>query len=323
MMMVRDLLTKSMLTATVFCSGVSTGSPFMPEAAYHPELKRAHAAYLNRDHKQVAQALKALFMMGDATQVEKRNAYDLYDKALTNDGGAADWRLPAEVTWMKVDVRRRQKQSGVDYQIKVGGRMSHEQAVQQLQLIKYPDHVLIDKEGGIGEYEEEIWEGVPEFGGKTRRTAARMEAGLYLLNLETASGLTEGWFILTPDMNASRSANLHSPEEGDTLIGPQPEVFFQAFVSEGFDPQRERWSVLTSVTKINAEDHSWQYLWSYWGDDPALTSIRLGTENEGGSDHRFVTGLYQLSLDMRERHKFGDLHIGRVSRIERLFRIGE
>jgi hypothetical protein len=192
--------------------------------------------------------------------------------------------------------------------------------IEQLQIIRYPNDVVIDKLNAVGEWEEEIEsDGSPHFKGQAKKAEARVPAGLYLLNIVLKDGTrTDGWFALDDDMNASTSPKLYQPTAHQELQSNHPVIKFEEYRSPEYKPYEKR-SVIAHV-----ETPEWQTLW--WGgfnypDDEIATSLTLGSENSDHQTYDFADGKYWLGFGFRESHRFGDLKIMRVSKISRPFKV--
>ena len=219
--------------------------------AVENKLSEAHLAYAESNYTEMVSEVKSVLMDERNSQFERNNALKLWGEAYKhNNHLPSDWRLPNSIKKLKVSIQRRDSEGSIRYDLKVKGDTSKSNLIEQVQVIKYPNLVIIDKKAQVyEEWEEEIWDGVPEFKTQSRKQRERFEEGLYLLNIDTADGeKVRGWFVIT-DENSSDNPEIISPKPNGTLFGPHPTIEFEDFKSPEFRGFEYR-GLWVGVTKI-------------------------------------------------------------------------
>ncbi len=301
------ILTLAPLTAqaTWFASDVST-----------EPLYRAHEAYLRKDIRSMATELKELFKDPKSDETAQKNGLALLEQAYRLRGGngiPVDWKLPAEITKMKVTLSYYKRENGDDYALKVSGNTQTQGVIKQLKVTRYPDHVLLDKQANIGEWEDKVDPGDgPYFELDGPRKAKPVEDGLYLLHLELAGGaVTEGWFLVS-NMVSTEAPVVHTPSVGESFATRNPVFKFDDFKSTQFQKHENR-SLWTAVVKAEPPKFEWIEIWSMWEGSPARTQLNIGNETDAAGVKRLENGRYNFFLSYKEERRFGDLRLGRQS----------
>ena len=189
--------------------------------ALESKLSDAHRAYAESNFSEMVSAVKSVLMDEQYSQFERSNALKLWSEAhKQNNHLPSDWRLPNSIKKLKVSVQRRDSEGSIRYDFKVKGDTSKGDLIEQLQVIKYPNLVIIDKKAKVyEEWEDEIWDGTPEFKVQSLKQRERFEQGLYLLNIDTKDGeKVRGWFVIT-DENSSATPEILSPKPNGSVFG--------------------------------------------------------------------------------------------------------
>lgn len=284
-------------------------------------LKEAFKAYENYDLKSMVKEVKKVLVNENASTMSRQHAISLWKKAMHKNARLpADWKLPETITSLKINVERRRVGDKVKYEMNLKGESTQADYIDQLQVIKFPNKVLIDKKNEIyREWEEEIWDGTPEFKGSSARQPEKFVQGLYLINIDTVDGKEiRGWFVLT-DENSTDTPEVYRPNFDETLEGPNPVVSFEDFKSPEYGGFEYR-GLWVGVTRLY--DDSWVYLWGHYEGNPKRTSVKLGAVSENSLEKvSLLPGRYWLTVKYTEMKKFGDLKIGRASREAKEFKV--
>jgi hypothetical protein len=289
----------------------------------HSTLGKVHSAYLARDFRKMAVAMKdALMAQPDDPQV-KENVLRLYKKAYEvqgQNGVPADWQLPDEITKMRITVRRIQKDLP-EFSLKVSGNTIQAKIIKQLQVIHYPDQIVLDKRSAIGEWKEGPGKNSVDFeyqfqGRKSRQQVA---TGLYLLKVELTNGKSvDGWFLVDDDMNASTTPEVSSPAVGETFTTGNPKFIWVDFRSPEYKPYEHR-SVWIGVSRAEPPNYDWDKKWQLWVDSPTLQQTTVGPTSGGTGVSKLENGRYVFVINYGERRRFGDVMIGRDCMTNRTF----
>ncbi len=279
-------------------------------------LETAQKAYLERDYATMSTAMRKALESPRTGPVERENLFGLLAatyQARGYEGIPADWKLPPEITKMKIVVNRILRDLP-RYSFRVQGETAAIGTIRQLRVTRYPDQVVLDRKAGLGEWEERLNEdGDAEYELCGARTQAPVAAGLYLLRIELASGsAVDGWFILDPEVNSTESPALSSPSYGQQFTTTRPMFSWADFRSPQYKPF-ERRTVWMAVTRADPPAYDWDVHWSFYADAPTLTDITVGAAPGEHLAKPLTTGNYAFYLNYQERRRFGDLILVRAS----------
>lgn len=295
----------------------SQASWFSSDVSTEP-LYRAHEAYLRKDLRTMASEIKELFKDPKSDETSLKNGLALLEKAYSTRSGngiPVDWKLPSEITKMKVTLGYHRRANTDDYALNVSGTAQAIGTIKQLKVTRYPDQVVLDKQGNLGDWEDQIEPGDgPSFELDGPRTVRPAQEGLYLIHIELASGaVTEGWFILS-NMVASDSPVVQTPGIGDTFTTRNPTLKWNDFKSPEYQSHEGR-SLWMAVVKSDPPLYEWIPVWTMWEGSPNRTQVTVGTEPNAdtGSVSQLADGGYNLYLSYKEERRFGDLRLGRKS----------
>lgn len=305
---------KSILISLTVLLTLSAQAAEIPRAVYN-----AHAAYLKGDGRTLIKEMKDALMQTQNNTAIVKNMTQLHNAAEKNlllKNIEPDWQLPKEVTYAGFEVQRQLSlpQGRIGYRMAVFAGVKDGSLLEQLQVIRYPDTVIFDRAGKIGEW----WDGhsapdkAMDFWAGSPTVAKPIEEGLFLLNIKLKDQpLIQGWFILS-NKNATTSPNVISPQVNQVFGNGQPQFTWQQFQSPELQPG-ERSRVGLKIVKANDNQ-----------DDVAsvnllnrkATSYKFGDkvdteEYEGPSE--LDAGHYYLRLLYRETEEFGPMLIRRTS----------
>lgn len=281
-------------------------------------VQRAHQAYLDGNGRSLLTEIKSVLEQNPHSSIQK-NMLSLFAAAQKNGvlkEVEPNWKLPKEITYAGIEsLRRYRVESGrVVYSLNISMNVAKGASLEQLQVIRFPNQVVLDKSAGIGDWsssdnheEESInhW-------GSSPATASVNEEGLYLLNFQIqGQPLVQGWFILT-NKNSSASPVVTVPKINQIFTEDQPLFKWMAFRSPEHQAN-ERSQIGIRVNRDGAQEMK-NAQWRL--KDPQATSYKYGDKN-AAKDFRgpssLIPGDYQLYLTYREMEEFGDLQIRRSS----------
>lgn len=283
------------------------------------ELQAAHEAYLEGDLDRTILSVKEA--LKSKNEDVRSNALELWKQTLVqhpNERQHADWSLPADVTKMVVNEIYAVRPDDDGYEMRVKGELAKSGAMTQLQLIRYPNEVILDKNAGIGRYTETIVTGKVTYELKRDRQRHPFAEGLYLLNITTADGkLTQGWFIMA-GLAATAAPKIQTPTQGETFTTGNPTFKWSDFRSPQYQASESRIFYLWINEKNSNSDVD---LCSADQDDPTITQLTVGKDAGPGCLNALAPGEYHLGIIYGESRKFGDIVLRRSARSVALFRV--
>lgn len=279
-------------------------------------LRRAHESFLGGRFQAMAAHLKEVFEDSSSDDVTRRNALELLHKAYAAKNGGSipvDWKLPKEIEDMKINVRHARKPERDTYVLKASGTGSDKGIVAQIQIVQYPDRIVLDKEAGLGEWTESY---DPEDGhyfeldGDSQ--AEPPAEGLYLLNLRLRDGrVTKGWFILS-DLVSSETPTVRTPAVGEQFSTRNPTFRWLDFHSPEFQ-SHERRTLWVGISAPKPPDFTYNEVWSRYEANPATTETTIGVDPLGKGLKELPDGRYVTHIGYKEIRRFGDLRLARQS----------
>jgi hypothetical protein len=288
-------------------------------------LGRAQQAYVSGNLKIMALNLRQALEQNPQDSVVKANALSLLAKAYENAGDAGipvDWHLPDEIKFMDVGVKYTVRDEG-RYLLRVYGQTQHEHSVQQLQIIQFPDRVILDKKAGIGSWsdQQKIDSAGFSFELASDRSRQMIPGGLYLLNMTLNDGTqTRGWFIIEDTANSTAAPRILSPAMDEVFHTPNPTFHWQNFVSPQYQPF-ERRSLWLGISRSEPPDYKWDEVYGHYEAPPVVENWTINANGDDNSLPNLSKGGYIFLIDYHERKKFGDLKITRDSVSSRSFRV--
>lgn len=299
----KDGMTKLLATLilTAFAGMALAASP----------LDNAHEAYVKGDFAKLTTEIREALKEQDA--VVTRNALALLAKAYEVRGGAGlpvDWKLPPEIREMKVAVSRVHSPQSDEYGIEIRGAQTEKGMIRQLQLVRYPDHVVLDKQRGVGEWTEELDpDNGPEYELDGARSAGPVPEGLYLVNLELKTGaVTRGWVIVS-DLVSTETPVVTAPFVGQTFSTGNPSFRWTDFRS----PQYKSHELRTLWLGVARPSPTWTEVWSHFFVHPRLTETTIGLDPEAHGAKALENGRYTFYVNYKESRRLGDVLMQRKS----------
>lgn len=303
------------ILATSAMSLVLIATSAKADSLVSADLTAAHHQFIKGDVAAMMTSLHRLFQDPKSSDLEKQNAYELLNKVYASRGRReipVDWKLPTEVKKMKLSVRRRMGLDGATYRFGIGGLLEKENTIQQLQFIQYPDRVIVDKEKGIGIWEETSSSDGPEYFIRSEPTKEAPKEGLYLLNLVMTNGKTMNGWVIVNDMVSTDNTNIVVPSMGQVFNTQNPTLRWEDFKSPEYKPyERRTLSGLVLTRELNGAKE--EERWEIWQRDPMKTETTVGVDPDGKGVSKLEKGAYILYVNYSERRKFGDIELCRDS----------
>jgi len=280
-------------------------------------LQRASAAYLQRDFAAMTTELHELLSSPELDSVERQSALELLHQAYAQNGGSlpADWQVPDGIANLKFKELRREGAEDIGYGCVLSGGLIESNALKQVQVVGYPDHVILDRQKGIGEWTVEKENGGGfSFALRSDDQAQPMADGLYLISFEMQDGRqASGWFIVS-DLLSTASPVLESPAVGETVTTSNPVLHWQDFHSPEYKPNERRFAGVS----VGHPGGTWPTVWDLWEADPSRVSAVVGGES-GWPQLILEDGAYYCTVSYQEQHVFGPIKLRRDSRTTRRF----
>jgi hypothetical protein len=279
------------------------GWEYSPSAS--PELAKAHSLVLEKDFLGAVQAARTALQESNNDSQVAANVNALFS---TMTDLPCDWRVPEGVVGLKVTQRARKNGEGDPrYILRVGANVVAADHVNQLQVIRYPNEVVLDLQAGIGELEQGSFEGEPFFDLRTERRAAPFPEGLYLLNISTQAGQSvEGWFILQ-DMVTSTFPMITEPTRNAVVTTGSPRISWLDYRSPEYRDGEFR--NMTIAMRFVRPDDEWEDRWEDFYSGTIPTTVTVGQGGETAAP--LQDGNHVISLSYREGRRFGDLRLRR------------
>jgi hypothetical protein len=284
-----------------------------PILSFGAEIRAAHEAFLENRLLDMNRGLKAALMKAPDDEGLLQNTSKLLRAARKRAGNEAlpvDWRLPTEVSYLKLAVNRISFDRPA-YRMQMNLDVPNEEDLEQVKLTRYPEDVIIDKVGSIGEMSvEEGANGESFFWFGTDYEGDAPKDGLYLLDIKIKDKpLVQGWVILN-DLVASQSPRVFSPAPGTVVRDSHPTFDFENFrTPEYVQGQRRNLSLRVRVSQPGSEMPP---RWEAKVEEPALTRATLGVAPTVGEGlEELSDGDHRLHVIYEERMNFGPVLLGR------------
>jgi hypothetical protein len=205
---------------------------------------------------------------------------------------------------------------GERYKLSIWLNAPTDSRVAQVQLVRFPNDVILDKEAGLGFYTaDKRADGTFDLalstaGGGLREPPAE---GLYLLNFRLDDGsVTQGWFVLD-NLTSNAMPVVAAPAVGAHLP-PGPVSFrWEDFRSSSYDPCESR-RLRINIGKNLPQYPYWEPTWKFSQQNPTATSVESDA---------VAPGDYWVTVAYDETRQFGDLTLTRNSRTGRPITVGD
>jgi hypothetical protein len=281
-------------------------------------LYEAHRSFLKGNLSAMVRHITTVLQQGDT--VENRNALKLLEKAYAVNNGnlPSDFKLPSEILRLRIFVRRRLNED-TRFRLGIRGATKEKGTVTQIQVIRYPDKVVLDKNGGVGEWNENY--DAEDKSYYISLTGAKEQnpipSGLYFIHMKLSNGKTIDGYVILSNLNASTSPEIVSPYNGETVTTSQPTLKWKNYLSPQHQGSEKRY-VSVDVYE-NSEVNDYKDVWNFWEEDPHSEQATVGQKEGGAGDKLLADGPFSISLNFQERRKFGDIYVSRESQANRNF----
>ena len=284
----------------------------LPEA-----VNLAQAAYLNCDGTTVLKHVKTALLEGRNHPLIVNNTMGLLSAAKKNGclkKAKPDFSLPSEVNYLEIEVARKYRTDSGKVTFAVNGTIGVKSGsdLEQFQVVRYPDQIMLDMKAGVGEMDlEEEHEGMGYwFGGA--QNIKPTEEGLYLINVKLKGQPMVQAYALLTEMNSSASPVVLSPAVHSALTTSTPTLAWKAFQS----PERRADEKIRVTTSVRRElDEGDDVVWARLKDEKA-TSFTVGdraaAKHYQGADE-LTPQKYQMQVSYKEVESFGSIGIRRAS----------
>lgn len=315
---------RSLIATTLLMSisSISNAAGFFAPTKDGSPLAKVHSAYLAGDFKKMTSEMKKTFEAYPNDPQVKENVFAVLQKAYEIGGKGAvpvDWSLPDDITSFKASVRITEKDEP-QYFFKIYGNTVKGKYIKQLKVTRFPNQVILDKEAGVGEWEEERNNKEPDFGFQTAKSRQAIPGGLYSFYLEMADGqFTDGWFLMEDDINSTATPRVTVPASNEVFQTGNPTFRWADFTSPQYK-NTERRSVWMGVSRSEAPYYQWDIQWEMFKFDPRVEEVIVGSP-DGEGVNKLSNGNYVFVIKYNERRNFGDLIISRDSAVIRSFSV--
>jgi hypothetical protein len=281
-------------------------APYAP-----PALQSAHDAYLAGDFVSLGERVRDTLLDLRASDLVKRNAYALLDKAYEVQNGSLPSRfvVPGGIEGLKFGFVRGTSGQRSFYRVYLYGRIPDASRLKVLSVRLLPDEALLDERAGLGELHR-----VHEAEGRERFVLERQvpelpREGVVALHLELADGtVSDGWFVSHSQVS-SATPEVLSPTPASAVSGAHPVVRWKPFRTPEFAPY-ERRTLSVYLARDNKEGVAWDFWTQNYGD---LAEVRAGDE-PNASKEALDPGDYWLNVSCGETRAFGPVTLARESR---------
>ena len=303
---------------------VSIAAPFQPTAQTPSLVAKAQQAYLDGDFSVAVNTLKQAYMASVNDSVATKNIMQLYTKIRSQSPATrfdVGWTLPAEIKSMRVSVTRRLENGLVTHQLIVSGALTAIDDMDNFQVVRYPDTIVLDKSKKVGTFQVSDDDGTPGYDFRSRGTAFDVSAGLYLMTFSTKGGAhVDGWFMLDENANSTAQPQITNLDDNPVFNTGTPIMKWNEFFSPQFKKDIEHRALSIWIGKANEDKGAW----SFWSENMKTTSATIGSslQIENGWDHGpLENGEYYALLNYMEAQSFGPIRIVRRSGTVKYFTI--
>ena len=228
------------------------------------------------------------------------------------------WSLPEEFVTLVAGVEKKYDayKGKMSYSFGLyGWQKKNTELAEQIQVSRFPNTVLLNKEKKIGFWEDGRTWSEPKFVFDfwTEKSPNPPKEGLYLVLIKMkGKAPVQGWFIMS-HMNIAESPIVSSPYIGQIFKSEHPVMSWLDFTSS---LHRDFESRKRSLTVWKVLDETRKLLWERTEiapDRKETIKIVDATDNHGHSSVKLTPGNYEYQVDFQERWFFGDLILQRGS----------
>jgi len=271
------------------------------------ELDTAHASYLDGQFKEMASEARDI-LASTKDPVVEANVCSLLNMAYeANDGKIpVDWKLPDGIDYTLIGLMNRNSKYSLRLSI---GTDKTDPQLEQVQLIQFPDKVVLDKENKVGYFEQyKEDEGGAGWYLATDFVSEQPKEGLYLLNIKVSGKpVVNGWVIIS-NLISTKSPEVIIPQKDQLFSTSTPEFKWKNFYSDGYKKFEKR---KISLRVVQDDNDIWEL--ALGGAKKLATKATV--------DKNLLPGKYTLKLSYKERRYFGPVALERVSRTDTPFSV--
>jgi hypothetical protein len=315
---------KKFILASLFAYQFVIAAPFQASDQTPTLLAKAQQAYLEGDFSLAASTLKPAFIAAANDSVAQKNILQLFTKIQMQKAKAqidTGWRLPKEIFNMRILTQRRSEDGNIGNQLILSGRMNAVDEITSLQLVRFPDTIVLDKSRSIGRFSDRIENDLPQYDYRSVSTPFNISTGLYLLKLQTKSGSNvDGWFMLDEFANSSAQPQILNLDGNPVFNTATPQIAWVDFTSPQFKKESEYRGLSIWVSSVKSDSGHWNFYTMNLNQNSALMGSEIPAEN-GWSRGPLEDGNYYALLSFSETQKFGPVALVRRSSTVKYFSV--
>ncbi len=327
---VKCLFFKKLLLSITTILSINYAEVVLADDSALLSIKLAQQAYLNKDGKSIFKHIKNALEISKNHPMILKNVLKLYkvsesEKLFTDI--KPDWSLPPEIKYLTVSAARRynSERGKVGFFMTASGQIPQANYIEQFQVIRYPNEIVLDKSANIGNWKEEHWGESLGFWTSSESKNTIIEDGLYLLNIKVKDkNPVQAWFILN-DASSSASPVINLPKTNQEFITRTPSFIWKNFRSPESKNNEDRIRVSGKI-RLDLPSTTEDLVSVRFDYDPKkeIYQFKVGDHSQvkeyKGPDE-LPPGPYSFSVYFHELQKFGDLWIGRNSSTKTSFQI--
>jgi hypothetical protein len=301
---------------TLVAASAWAGTGWFAGTGGAPGVEEAHERYLARDFRGMTESIRTSLMAAPGDAALTGNLMDLLRGALKENDARVptQWKLPAGVETMRFGVNHRfePEENRIRYRLTLSGELTDAGLIEQLQVIRYPDAVVIDKQAGIGEWSDEGGlDGSAAYWAAADSSRDPIPMGLYLINVKVKGQPLVQGYVLNSIRPSSESPVITAPAVGATVNTGNPVVSWNDFTSPQYVPGEAR----TLSVYVSDPANDYKGIWEFWTDEPEkIQSIAIGAQHPNAAGVKALKpGIYYLQLKFNEQSRFGEVRVRRQS----------
>lgn len=296
----------SLLSSTVAFSGSENLSA----------IQRAEEAFLNLDGSTMVSEARSALKESHNHPLIVGQVASLFKSARSSkmrSDFSQNFQLPKDVTYLDLEIQRRYRtdKGEVVFALNASIGINKQADLEQLQVIRYPDEVMLDKAAGIGnmhpeesDTEKELWMGGNE-------STTPVQEGLFLINLKLKGEAMVRGYVIMVNKNASASPVVLTPVLKERIEDATPTISWKGFLSPEYK-EGERIANNILITEVE----SGKDVMVVRVKDPKATSFTVG-DKEAAKFYQGVTelvpGKYRMRITHREVEDLGVMKTKRTS----------
>jgi hypothetical protein len=273
-----------------------------------PALMQAHQNFLKKDYQGLLTSLNLALKERNISQAAKENINALLTKSFEINKGnlKTDQQLPEGLLELALVTRRGQKKNSFDEIVEIKGSVKSPGLIKNIQLIKYPDLQILNKESSQNEFKENK----SGFYLKTKLTTA-LEDGLYRVLIVMQNDQTLDMWLPLIDLSVSETPKILSPLDEETTLSHNPEIHWQLF--NPLKPTAYKTRITVEAALSNPPEYAWDVKWGINLNDITKNSSVVGREIEQYGNTSLAGGRYLIVVNQRADRKYGPIRVSTQS----------